>query len=173
MSRDQAVVDTTVLSQVNPIMNLSKRQKLATLIAVLAALGLVAVILHWPRQSAPLPSVYFYDLGTNQVYIEPAGTTPPVKAPSGKMGVIAVMFSCGSCQDSNERFIGYLEMETPSYKQLASGSEAISPEQSRRGILYRNVDSEGWFERESEQGRKLFAELSARCPEGMLRVCAP
>lgn len=154
-------------------MKFSTSKKLVILIVGVLGLGLASAIVNWPQKSTPLPSVYFYDLGTNQVYIEPPGTTPPVTAPSGKMGVVAAMYSCGSCDDSSERFIGYLQMETPEYKKAMETSQPITPEQSSNGVLLRKVDSDAWFVRESEAGQKLFDALMARCPEGTLQVCTP
>ncbi len=117
--------------------------------------------------------MYFFDLGDNTLYVQPPGAHAPAKAPSGGMGVLAAVFSCGSCDDRDSRFIGYLVMQSPQYTQAIMDGTLITPELATAGTLFREVEGGNWFTRESEVGRTLIESVQQRCPEGKLRACSP
>lgn len=154
-------------------MNRKTQRKTCIAVTALVVLGLLAWWTNRPVKVQPLPQVYFFDLGTNTLYIQPPGTQAPAKAPSGQMGVMAAVFSCGSCDDAQNRFVGYLVMNSPSYNQALEDGQEITAEISQAGTLYRELQGSTWFTRESPAGMQLIQNLQERCPQGMLSSCTP
>jgi hypothetical protein len=69
----------------------------------------------------------YYDLQTGELFEYTGEELPPVVAPSGGEGVVAHVFACGSCDDEQARFIGYLEKYTDEGKaQVRRTAEAIA-----------------------------------------------
>lgn len=78
-----------------------------------------------PRVAPPQEEVYYYDLGSKELFNVKLPAFPPVEAPSGHKqesgqpgGVRAHLFSCGEC-NKEEQFIGYLENMTKAAHDVA------------------------------------------------------
>jgi len=71
---------------------------------------------------APLPTEYFYDVNTGELFAAPFGSASPTDAPSGAMqdgtpaGMVAYVFGCGSCA-SRHRQVAYITRMTPTYRE--------------------------------------------------------
>lgn len=148
-------------------------RKTCIAVSALIVLSLLAWWVHRPVKVQPLPQVYFFDLGTNALYVQPPGTQSPTQAPSGAMGVMAAVFSCGSCDDEQSRFVGYLTMNSPAYNKAMEQGQEITAELSQLGTLYRDPQGSTWHTRESPAGQQLIQSVQVRCPEGMLSICTP
>lgn len=66
---------------------------------------------------------YFYDLASGELFL--MGNTPaPVTTESGTQAVWAHVFSCGSCDDTSQRFIAYLQKLSDEAKQESNKPQA-------------------------------------------------
>lgn len=134
-----------------------------------------------------LVHVYYYDLGSGELFVDWSNEIPPVKAPSGPdannmpQGVRAYVFSCGDCSDESQRFVGWLETYTPEVKQMLltprkrdSLQEQEYLDFIKSGHLVRLTDSDAWVPADSEAGFSVTASVEARCgPQGQSRPCFP
>jgi len=69
--------------------------------------------------------VFYYDLGTGQLFADSPGQVPPIDAPSGPgVGVRAYVFSCNDCSDEQQRFIAWYERQIPASKRLQEDPNA-------------------------------------------------
>ncbi len=86
-----------------------------------------------PPRGAALPtSVWYYDLATGELFAEEPGQAPPIMAPSGeKTGVLAKVYTCGQCTES-ERFVLSLEKYTEQGAALLAQAASSSPEEAAK-----------------------------------------
>lgn len=78
-----------------------------------------------PLQKPVTNTVYYYDLGTDQLFVAPPADVTPIDAPSGKdNGVRAYVFACGDC--SGQTFIGWLERTAPAARKMRDNNSAVS-----------------------------------------------
>ena len=105
---------------------LNKNSPVVVICAILVLIGCVVFVLHTNETLHPpmIKNAYYYDLETGKIFIGPSDGIPPIPSPSGhkdpngnNMGVRAILFSCGKCDDESSRFIGYLETLTPEAKE--------------------------------------------------------
>jgi hypothetical protein len=170
---------------------------------------LVVRVNQFPGQTAammtppPIASNYYYDLNTQQLFVDDAELIPPIHTASGEYvaadgagsgaGVKAYVFACGDCSDPTKRFIGYLEMYTPEAQQkmqqfmmqAQQPGASISPEAylmyeegQVSGRLIKRADDEQWVPAESDEGALIVNELTMKCPHDQgkdwrLRPCFP
>lgn len=93
-----------------------QKNPVAALIVVVVLVG-IAVLIVMRGNSAPSGgnTVYFYDLGSGQLFHAAADAVPPIDSPSGaNLGVGAAVFACGDCAAEGDRFIAYLQTLEPS-----------------------------------------------------------
>lgn len=84
--------------------------------------------------------VWYYDSGTGELFGASLTEIPPITAPSGKPGYKALVFSCGSC-DESERFIGFLETYPPEVRaKLVEFDAAISADPEKSDELIPEID---------------------------------
>ncbi len=132
------------------------------------------------------PRVWYYDLNTTQLFIASGKLIPPINAPSGPLpdgahaGVRARIFALGDCSDESKQFIGWLEMHTPEAKaemirrRSSQGTDDETSVSFMEGLLVRAVDSDQWFQANSDQAKALFLGPRQKCPPGViLRSCLP
>lgn len=100
----------------------------AAVIMFAVTIGLVArygVGRRRTTEAAP-QRIYFYDLGTGQLFADDAAALPPIAAPSGAgNGVGAVVYACGACSEPQLR-IGYLERMSDEGKQAHARLRELS-----------------------------------------------
>jgi len=130
---------------------------------------------------------WFFDLNTNQLFVDDVRAIPPITAPSGpRAGVRAYVFTCGDCNDAKQRFIGYLETYTPdAARQLADARRSLESDpqsvdylmvarDARAGRLIRRPNDADWTPAHSEAGVAIITSLARRCPQGTrIRPCLP
>lgn len=141
------------------------------------AVVVIAVVWVWilkPADRAGGEGVYFFDLGSRQLYVGSHTMIPPMAAPSGASGVRARVFACGQCTDEN-RFIGFLERYTDeAHAALTDGSAPMKPQLIAEGQQVTTEAAETWVVRISPQGEALIQSVQSRCPDPTsLTVCEP
>jgi len=157
-------------------------------------LALAAIVLQMqgPGAGARGPQdIWFYDLNTGELFVAKSNKLPPIAAPSDgteqdenpsiPAGVKAHVFSCGSCQDEQERFIAYLETYPPdvrdklmAFRENPPNYEEISEEDQRllagveEAMMVRALDSNRWVNAMSEAGGEvtMAAFRGQQCPDG-------
>lgn len=138
--------------------------------------------------------VWFYDTTTGSLFVEMSDRVAPIESPAksreseGKpTGVRAYLFSCGSCSDEKERFIGYFETHTK-----AAQDAIINRPPDREGVPPVDISSlvdEGtlvakpvsgsaelvWVVMVSSEGQAIMRDaVSKPCADGKLPVqCRP
>jgi hypothetical protein len=128
--------------------------------------------------------VWYFDLGTGELFAASAAETPPIPAPSGVQingvdaGVRAHVFSCGSCSDDRERVVLYLETFHPVIRRLRNGetvSEDEFPSHDPRTAIIKRPGDEGWVLASGREGSRILDELMEwECPDGQRpRYCVP
>lgn len=143
---------------------------------VLLVLSLASIIYtsQGPSFEPRIIDVYYYDLGSKKLFIDKSDKYPPIAAPSGEKGVRAYVFSCGSCADEKQRFIGYLEMYTPKAKERLENPQPPAAQMDpdvpppdfdiyNQGRLVRGMDTEEWVTAESEAGFQIIDKISTKC----------
>ena len=170
----------------NAILDLLHRHRVVTL-SVAGAVGLIALaIVGWQCAGAfsdptPLPRVsqaYFYDLNTRELFVAPADSEDPLVTNSGDFeghpaGVRAVVFSCGSCSDESQRFVGWLEMPDPEFDEESLESES-SGEDEPSGMLVRRPAGDQWHSQDSPEAETIMREAQSSCgADDAIRPCLP
>lgn len=142
------------------------------------------------KQNAYKPrivDVYYYDLGTGELFLAKSNEIPPIDAPSGPgpnntpRGVRAYVFSCGDCSDKSQQFVGWLEMYTPDAKRALTSppkpGEKQGPEYYdlwERGCLVSVPGSGRWALANSEDGHKVMESSQSKCGGNIVpRPCFP
>lgn len=144
--------------------------------AIIAIAAIAIAIVAWVVVLKPGGGVdgqYFYDLGTNSLYVESVKAVPPVTRPSGAEGVLAVVMACTSCDDQADRFIGYLEKNTDAYNQLITSGEAPTSDQLENKSLIRAVDGETWLPSASAQAMAITTAATKTCGTTAPTFCTP
>ncbi len=95
-------------------------------VGIVVVIVLVAVSVWITSRQQRVVGPTYYDLQSGELFAYNGDDMPPVTAPSGGEGV-AHVFACGSCDDQDARFIGYLEKYTDEGKAQARRiAEAIA-----------------------------------------------
>jgi hypothetical protein len=125
-------------------------------------------------QNAADVRVYFYDLGTKQLFAAKRTEIPPIDTPSGpKMGVRARVYGWGS-KPREHLFVAYLERFTDKAKesmeaQIKQGTydplNAPLPV-GQEAMEFRAVEGNVWVPGNSAQGSDLASEPYKHCPPG-------
>ena len=121
---------------------------------------------------------YFLDLSTQSLFAADADQFPPIIGPSAAMGtdgvptaVRAYVFTCGSCDDASQRFVGYLETLTPEAYLYATraviAGEGDTDETFDRVVSGYRVASPdlktGWVIRQSPEAGAVFSAIETKC----------
>ena len=132
-----------------------------------------------PATSPPrIAQAWFYDLNTGDLFLAPADSEDPIRTTSGDFeghpaGVRAMVFSCGSCNKADERFVGWLEMPDPglSARQI-DVAESLPGEDAPSGLLIRSEKGDQWYPFESVEAAAIMQAAQSVCREGeQLRPC--
>jgi hypothetical protein len=123
-------------------------------------------------------AVFFMDTADGSLFIEQSDQLPPIKAPSGKDGVRAFVFSCGDCGDASQQFIGWLEtytheakkaIETPADPKTGMDNYEVV----ENGHMVASPESKQWVKANSEAGFKIMDSIMNRCKDGAPKPCFP
>jgi hypothetical protein len=104
---------------------IQSKPALMGLAALCLALALVQV-LRMSGGERGVSHVYYWDLGSGELFTAPAALAP-IDAPSGpSQGVLAMVFSCGKC-DEGSRFVAWLEQHTPEARRMLESGNRDDP----------------------------------------------
>lgn len=137
-------------------------------VVLAAAIGFIWFSMQKPTYE-PQP-VYFYDLGSGELFEGMSNDVPPIASASGAdQGVRAHVYSCGSCADPSQRFIAYLETYSADAKAAMSGEATddlmMDPSVMDEGHLVKRVDDEEWVSSMSEEGMMVMETIAEECGE--------
>lgn len=130
---------------------------------------------------------YFYDLERNELYVDVRTHVPPVPAPSGsEHGVLAAVFSCGSCEDKSTHFVAWLERYSPEARdamldERTNPSAEPDPDSTRllaegHHIALPPEDGQPlqWLPASSADAARIMPKALRRCGEGArAQACNP
>jgi hypothetical protein len=151
--------------------------------AVAGAVLLLAVIYtlfasgpEEPQREFTLGAFYL-DTATGKLFVAPPDSYPPVKAPTGGVtGVKAIFYSCGTCDDPKQRFLGYVTRYTDEAKaKLTAGTNLNFDERDKLMVegLEKSAEGKEWVLAVSKEGRAFEAKAIERCKGGKLVECRP
>lgn len=160
----------------------------AGVVVVILALAIAVVMIvrsFQPRGVQLANQVYYFDLGSGDLFPAPTSMYP-IDGPQGGTGkgVRASVFSCGGC-DASQRVVGYLT----TYTEEAIGvlKNPPSAEQDPTGVLVSTARERGelialppaagqpaqWLPRNSPQGRAIAQQYDQLCDGQPARACLP
>jgi len=156
------------------------------IVGVTVAAIIIAVAIVWVSQarstnSGKFAQAWYYDLGSAQLFPH-AMTNPPIDAPSGKTGVLAMVFACNNCSDESDRFIAWLETYTP--QAAAKLAESVPPGEMRSPADKKIIDDgkliatrpdagePQWVPSDSPAGEEIRSTLRNKCRE-FPTACTP
>lgn len=173
----------------------SKLKKIVLSIALLVIAAGVAVYFLIPA-APPQRLAYYYDLGTEKIFTAPATVGGPIDAPSKKSvdgegaGMLAAVYSCGSCANTAEHKVAFIEKISSDAKQALAevekqsakhGKDDVSP-QLMRDLKAKLDDGQfialpsaepNWVKTSSEQGLAIKAEAEKLCGGVPPKRCQP
>jgi len=173
---------------------LDEHPTIVTIVAVLVLFGALAAIivnLRGPSSGQRITELWYYDLNTGALFEAEAQATPPIAAPSDDPGIApangsgvrAHVFSCGSCDDADERFIAYLERYTPEAREQIVRMKAnpdspemmeMYPPDAMESQLIAEPDTLEWVPMMSEAGTRIQQRIMDQCREDESpRPCFP
>ena len=156
---------------------------LAALIVLGGSLAAIAFFIFGNKQGGTVVDIWFYDVDAKQLFVAKSNDLPPIQAPSGGPGVKAYVFACNDCNDPDDRFIAWVEMYTPEYKDILLNPPPMDPENPDAGIdlsrimdegqLVAKPDSNKWTPSTSERAFALMSGLEERCNGQIPKTCLP
>lgn len=124
--------------------------------------------------------VWFYDVNTGKLFVAGVDQIPPIDTPSGaEAGVIAHVWSCGSCEDESSLKIAYLEKYTTeeAKEAVVQMNEAIRLNKmqtivdilrakAQQDMLIKRPEDTGWTPATSDAGLAMM-EIgnTVKCPD--------
>lgn len=162
----------------------SKKKVLKVVLAIVI-LGVAAGVYYAmsgpsapPVQEGPPKYTWFYDAGSGELFSMPGGTEGPIEPPSGGKlsngepgGVNAYVFSCGSCDNPAERFIGYVEVMPLEVRNRPF--ELRNPGLSLISEVKEGSKELAWVPAGSNAGGAITQGLMTRCGGGAPKPCLP
>lgn len=155
----------------------------AALLVLACSLGAILFYV-FSGNSGPQPiDVYFYDMETRELFAAKSTDIAPIESPSGGTGVRAYVYACNDCSDPNDRFIAYVEMFTPAYKEAVINPQPITPENQdnemnitmimEEGHLIARPGSDKWMLAASDRSFALISDIGKDCNGGVPINCLP
>lgn len=163
---------------------LNDHSGVVTIVAMVVLIGAVLFMIKWDDgPEPPTPGQqkgYFYDTVTEKIFVDTRDNIPPLLNEAGHECVRAVMFTCGSCAES-ERWPGFYEKHTDEYKQQLEEIRKKtdgpyipmgSMEPGQPGMLI-SIDGQTWVTPMDPSVRDRYKEMAAKCSDGKYRPCNP
>ena len=133
---------------------------------------------------------YYYDVVSGEQFIAKGDDIPPIVRENGHKAFKAYVFTCGSCSNEAERFVGYYEGFTDEYKAKRQAAiEAAKSGNPGGGIpdaaMYMeeglsegrmlSINGKEWVTSDSPEGIEINIKLSKACEgkSGQLKPCYP
>ena len=147
---------------------MGKNPVVAVVAAVVLVVSVILIVRHVMDSGLPEPGqANWLDMGTGELYggFKVGEALPPITLPSGNAGVMASVFARGSCDNREDRFIGYL------YKYTEKGKAMLVEAKARMGVVDRGTamrvakgerlikrpDDKEWVVAGGKQGKKILA----------------
>lgn len=117
----------------------SKIKKIVIAIVLLLVAGAVATYFLIPRPDTQ-NLAYFYDLGSEKLFTAASTLRAPIDAPSKKTidgqgaGVLATVYSCGSCANPAEQKVVYIEKMSGEAKQAMDDEAKLAAKRGQEDI---------------------------------------
>ena len=125
------------------------------------------------------PLEYYYDLNTGELFEDKAGLGPieTASGPYGSMpaGVIAVVFACRECGDTEDRYVAWLEVPLAVLKKhgVPFSAAGISGGGRADAIMIRTPEGGEWVMHGTEAADAI-TDAAKRCGEQVTPiVCQP
>ncbi len=142
------------------------------------------------KEPSPVPrkmKSYYYDVVTGGQFVAESDELPPIIRENGNKAFKAYVFTCGSCSNESERFVGYYEGFTDDFKkkraaaiEAAKVGELFSPEmlaleEGISGGRLISTDAKIWGAFDSPEGIEINIALVKACDgkDGELKLCFP
>ncbi|MHB1158057.1 MAG: hypothetical protein ACYC26_14620 [Phycisphaerales bacterium] len=115
---------------------------------------------------------WYYDTKTGEYFKSAADQFPPITSAKGNPAVRAHFFSCGSCDQAKERFVGFYDKYTADAKaKLEAARNAKDPQELANmemyyetGVLY-SIDGQKWYPPSSVEYQDAL-QKALNCPKG-------
>lgn len=145
--------------------------------AAIAILALAAgILLSRSAGSRRAPAqTWFLDLQADTL-IASDSLTSPVTLPSGAQAVRAHVYSCGSCDDPDQRMIVYVEKTLPVDASVSDEPRPIGAPPPDSGVRISDDRGATWHSTQSLHGQSILtqAEPQNACPDPLTyRTCKP
>ena len=91
-----------------------------TLALAFVGLSIAAIAVQLSdRSNSVAPTAFYYNLSTGKLFTASPDEPPPIRVPDSPTvnAAEAFVFSCGSCADERERFVGYVVLYEPEAKK--------------------------------------------------------
>lgn len=164
---------------------MQSNQPIVAVLAVVVIVGSIVWMSGGGSGNSLPKSVYFYDLGSGELFPADRAAQPPIDAPSGAgQGVKAVVYACGECNDA-ALSVAFLTTYTPeavaAMKKMATATDgevdiALS-EAIERGSLVAVPAAEGaevqWVNAMSEAGNAIMGRAGELCGNEPAKPCFP
>lgn len=159
----------------------SKKKPIMIAIAVVAVMIAAAVPLILPASgNVQQPDgQWFYDVGTGELFDVQAGVLSPTAAPSGATledgrpgGVKAHVYACGSCDDADSRFVGYVTALTPEAAASPRGPLSMADGDMPAAVVDPQNPASLKWQRLGDLQPQINRTLSERCGTATPTACA-
>ena len=121
----------------------------------------------------PINNDFYYDLETGELFEAQKGLVPPTLSPvTGKeTAVLARVFACNDCADTNDRFVGFLMKHTAEGKRLKEDPKTIPPD--LKPMQIGTPDGKTWHDENTPEAIQIMTATNSKCPGGGLKQCHP
>jgi hypothetical protein len=154
-------------------------QKKSLVVAVLVILVVLVIVVRWDSGHDASENLrWFYDVQSGELFTHDGNVQPPILAPSGGEGVLAIVYGCGGCDDPSGRQIAYLEKSMPATTSGTSTDPNAGPDpsaiiaQADRQRVASPKSPDNWVAPTSPAGQQVM-NMSGLCPGDTLQICLP
>lgn len=156
------------------------KKKIVVGIVAAAAVILAAIIVANQFGAVGGPSLpsqqWYFDIGTGQRFAGPIGTDP-IPATSGAElkagvpgGVMAHVYGCGSCDDSNALFTSYIEWLPTEHRTMPQGQWG----RYKQVAAVTDGSTElKWVGMATAEGQQVMVAAQAKCGDAKAVECPP
>lgn len=140
----------------------------------------IAVWRPWAGEANAVGGRWYFDLNSGELVTADSKELPPITLDSGHLAVLAYVYACGECANESNRFIGYLERYTDSFKEdVRAGrppgqGDAMEARMAAVEVAAapRDGESPQWVAMMSPAASHI-RNVGQRCPDGKAVSCLP
>ena len=185
-----------MLNSFNRFIQKNKSISLLFSVLALAVCGVLIVRSVAPPPPTQIRHAWFYDLETGKLFVGSIDSIPPIPSPTGHkgpngddLGVRAIVFSCGACDDESKRYVAYLETVSPDAKDAilaqverekkqADAGQMPDPPRYDPNLYGRFItvpEQKNWFPKDSKEASALLpGGAQNKCGDGKIpHECLP